>query len=213
MKLTDIKVVYMCPDHNEKYNRRKNHMDVMLMKLGFRDIVHFKSGTEKYPDCLAKATKQILTTYLNEPILLLEDDVHIITVNEFDFIEKADAIYFGLTLWGGHKTKNSFEGRASFEHYSKNQARVLNMLSGHAILYISKCYKEAVINAMDDCIKNSTYNDVAMSRLQSHFLVLANKIPTFYQSLEFNEEQKNNTENVETWTKIRITDELTTIRL
>ena len=204
MKITDFKVVYICPDHNEKYHRRKLHMDSLLTAMGFKEIVHFKSGTESYPDCLGLAIKSILTTYMEEPILLLEDDVESIDQMEFDYIESADAIYFGLSKWRGGFIKNECEGTAQFECYSKNQVRILNMLSGHAILFISKQYKNAVLNAISTNTVIKMQTDILMARLHSQFQVLANTVPTFYQSLKFNEEQTDPVNNVETATKIQI---------
>ena len=213
MKITDLKVVYLCPDHNEKYHRRKMHMDTMLNQMGFKDIVHYKSGTESYPTCLSLATKNILMTYLDEPILFLEDDVEPTGIVDVEYIDNVDAIYVGLSNVGGHSTENIHEGLAQFEQYSNSQARILNMLSGHAIVYNTRRYKEAVIEAMNECIEKKLYNDVAISRIQKNYLVLANKIPSFYQSLKFNEEQKNPHENVEIFTKIFITDDLKTTPL
>lgn len=46
MCIQDFKVVYICPDHNEKYHARKLHMGSMLATLGFKDVVHYKSGTD-----------------------------------------------------------------------------------------------------------------------------------------------------------------------
>lgn len=213
MKITDFKVVYICPDHNTKYNQRKQHMDTLLRKIGFKDIIHFKSGTESYPNCLANAIRTLLTTYMTEPILMLEDDIEFTGIEEFEFTEGTDAIYFGLSLWGGHLTKNYHSGYATFRPYSQSQVRVINMLGGHAILFISRQYKEAVINAMNNCLETGTYNDVAMSRIQRNFFVLANKIPSFYQSLAFNEGQIDPKDNVELSTKIQITDELIGVKL
>lgn len=209
MKITDFRVVYICPDHNEKYTKRKNHMETMLTKMGFKDIIHYKSGTEKYPDCLSIATMNILKLCLDVPVLVLEDDVNYIDRLDFDFIENADAIYFGLSTTAGHPTYTIHYGNSLFEHYSKNQMRVLNMLSAHAIFYISRDYKEAVIKSMEKCIKiGGLPSDIAMSRIQKDYLVLANKIPTFYQSIEFNEEQRNIQNNIEYYTKIQLTDDL-----
>jgi hypothetical protein len=212
MKITDFKAVYICPDHNEKYHTRKLHMDALLTKMGFKDIVHFKSGTESYPDCLAISIKNILTTYMDEPILLLEDDVEAINTIDFNYVESADAIYFGLSKWKGSFIKNEWEGTAQFECYSKNQVRILNMLSGHAILFISKQYKNAVIDAMNEAVRTKTYNDVMMSRIQNKFQVLANTVPTFYQSLKFNQGQTDTNNNVETSTKIAIDPDTLTVR-
>ena len=186
MRLQDLKVVYICPDHNDKYRARKEHMDTLLTQCGFTKIEHFKSSTEDYPDCLSKATIEILTKYMTEPVLILEDDVEFTGVGEFDMIEGADAIYFGLSIAGGHSTENHANGACRHTSYSTSQVRLQNMLGGHAILYISPAYKQAVINSFQEYMGQRYYNDVLMSRLHPHFLVLANKQPSFYQSSRFN---------------------------
>lgn len=183
MRIQDFKVVYICPDHNEKYHARKLHMDEMLTAIGFKDIVHFKSGTEGYPRCLANANIDILTTYMNEPILLLEDDVEFTGISEFDFVHGADAIYFGLSVCAGHPTQNVNEGTCVTEYYSKTQSRVLNMLGTHAILYITPTYKQAVINEMKVALGHT---DIAISRIQPKFRILANRRPSFFQSANYN---------------------------
>lgn len=183
MRIQDFKVVYICPDHNEKYHARKVHMDTMLAELGFKDVVHFKSGTEGYPRCLANANIEILTRYMNEPILLLEDDVEFTGIEEFDFVHGADAIYFGLSQCAGHPTGNYNEGQCQVAPYSDTQVRVYNMLGTHAILYITPEYKLAVIDKLRDLMGHT---DVAISRIQPKFRVLANKQPSFFQSANFN---------------------------
>lgn len=109
----------------------------------------------------------------------------------------ADAIYLGISRSGGHPTDNIHLGDSVFESWSDTQVKVINMLSGHAILYISRSYKEAVIESF----KNNVlfYNDVLLSRLQSNFNVLANKQPVFYQSSKFNVSIHE-----ENWTKFEI---------
>lgn len=198
MRIQDLKVVYICPDHNEKYHARKVHMDTMLDELGFKDVVHFKSGTEGYPRCLANANIEILNTYLDEPILLLEDDVEFTGVDEFEFVEDADAIYFGVSLCAGHPTLNINQGFAVYSKYSRTQDRIQNMLGAHAILYISKAYKQAVIEQLTTIIGHT---DVAIARIQPKFKILANKKPSFFQSDKFNPPNHNNF-----YTKFELTD-------
>jgi hypothetical protein len=183
MRIQDFKVVYICPDHNEKYHARKLHMDEMLTAVGFKDIVHFKSGTEGYPRCLANANVEILTRYMNEPILLLEDDVEFTGVDEFDFVHGADAIYFGLSRCASHPTGNYNEGTCKVTPYSSTQVRVQNMLGTHAIMYITPSYKQAVIDKLKDCIGHT---DIAITRIQPNFRILANRQPSFYQSDMYN---------------------------
>ena len=183
MRIQDFKVVYICPDHNEKYHARKLHMDSMLATLGFKDFVHYKSGTYGYPRCLCDATIDILTTYMNEPILLIEDDVEFTGVSEFEFVHGADAIYFGISRSAAHPTLDTSVGESIFKPYSTTQVRVINMLSAHAILYITPHYKQAVCDALR---ATKGFNDIAMTRLQPKYRILANKTPSFYQSAKFN---------------------------
>ena len=68
MKIQDLKVVYICPDHNEKYRARKEHMDALLTRIGIRQFEHFKSSTGAYPDCLSQATIDILKANMDCPV-------------------------------------------------------------------------------------------------------------------------------------------------
>jgi hypothetical protein len=189
MKIQDIKVIYICPEHNEKYRNRKAHMQQLLEKIGFKEVIHFKSSAKKYPQCLTLANIEILTTYNTEPILLLEDDVEFTGVDTFDYVPDADAIYFGISRSGGHPYLNTHLGGCKVEPYSLSQVRVLNMLTTHAILYISKRYKNAVIEQLKRNLPN--HSDVMISRLQSNFKVLANKAPSFYQAAHLNNGNHN----------------------
>jgi hypothetical protein len=200
MKVQDLNIVYICPDHNDKYRTRKLHMTDMLQKIGCKRIEFFKSSSEQYPKCLSNANIEILKKYLNEPVLILEDDVEFTGIDTFDFIDTADAIYFGISRSAGHPYENKDLGYAVFEPYSNTQVRVMNMLTTHAILYISEKYKLAVIDKLQESIVNNYYNDVLISRLQPQFLVLANKKPSFYQSSKFNQGMHE-----EHWTKWEIT--------
>lgn len=185
MRIQDFKVVYICPDHNEKYHARKLHMDSMLASLGFKDVIHYKSGTNGWPKCLNEATVDILKTYMNEPILLLEDDVEFTGISEFEFVNGADAIYFGVSRSGARLNYLS-NGQSVVSHYSDTQVRVRNMVSAHAVLYITTRYKQAVCDEIGKNMERC-FNDVAMAHLQPLYRILANKRPSFYQSANFNQ--------------------------
>jgi hypothetical protein len=191
MKLTDIKVIYICPDHNEKYKERKKHMDTMLQLIGFKEIYHFVSSTEEYPDCLSISTIQLLQLFMDEPILVLEDDVEWTGLKDVEIDEHADAIYLGLSKNAAHPTENTSSGNAIFSYWSDSHVRLLNMLSAHAILYISRKYKEHIINLLSQNLGSKTYNDVIMARQQPHFTILATKKPYFFQSLYWNDKESN----------------------
>jgi len=158
----------------------------MLRDLGFKDVTHYKSQSGNYPECIQLATIEILNQYPAEPILLLQDDVEFTGEADFIMDTSADAIYFGLSVCGGSTTRNIDEGSSKFEPYSIVQSRVMNMLTAHAILYISSQYKKAVIDIFTTYMGQKYYDDVLLSRLQPQFLILANKKPSFYQSSRFN---------------------------
>ena len=186
MKITEFKVVYICPDHNEKYHLRKLHMDELLKNIGFTNVEHYKSSTENYPDCLSEATINILKANLENPVIILEDDIEWTGKIDIEYNSDCDAIYLGLSKCGGHPVNNIDLGSSQFDKWSNTQVKVLNMLGGHAILYISKKYKDAIIDILNNNKNRKYYNDVLFSRIQSKYLVLAEKVPLFYQAGKFN---------------------------
>ena len=187
-------------------------MDALLQSMGFKDIVHFKSGNERYPICLSKATKEIMIRYLDEPFLLVEDDIGITNILEFTIPLDADAIYLGLSLCASHPTEIRNAYYSKFEKYTADQVKVINMLATHAVFYVSRKYKEAVIKAMDKSIEMDIVNDICISRIQKDYTIYANKIPSFYQSDEFNKDFKYKP-TVEQSTKIQIMEDLTLVPL
>jgi len=205
MRLIDIPVVYICPNHNQKYNERKEHMDRLLNTIGFKSITHFKSGIEPYPTCIAKATLDILKMNLNDnPVIILEDDVECFTeLNhevEVEYPDDTDAFYLGFSTHSGSLYHNINAGPSRYEKYSDKYIRILNMLSAHAILYKSKVYKQKVINAMNSIIDKIGYHsDIVISRLHSSHRIYGYYYPFFYQSSKL-----GNPELVERCTRFRI---------
>jgi hypothetical protein len=186
VKFSDITVIYICPAHNEKYLERKAHMDVLCAKLGFKEVIHWKSGTDKYPVCLTQANIDIMRAYPDKPFLLLEDDVDVQGLCEFQVPEDADAVYLGLSKCAGHSLLNIHDGSAKLERYSTDQVRVMNMLATHAIYYRSAEYKRSLANYLETCANTLYHMDVLMTRIQPAFRIYANKKPLFYQANRFN---------------------------
>lgn len=184
MYLKDIQVVFVCPDSNEKYTRRKMHTISLLMILGFTNVSMYKSSTENYPLCLRNAFVEILTKHLDDsPVLILEDDVDITEWyhDQIEFPEETDAFYLGFSKSGGSKTENKDEGDSKIERLNSTYIKILNMLSGHAILYISKRYKQAVIDVLNS-VDVPYHTDVLISRIQEKYNIYGYYYPFFYQS-------------------------------
>jgi hypothetical protein len=202
MKLQDLKIVFICPDHNEKYHKRKLHMENMLSRIGCKNVTHYKSGNEQFPKCLSLAYLHILSENLDTPVLIIEDDVIFKGNDTFDYEDSADAIYLGISKCAAHATENRDEGSLKVEPYSMTQVRVKNMLSTHAIIYKSRKFKEAVISKIKSSLEGNINweTDILIARLQPDFLILANMKPNFYQSALLNKGKSN----VERITNFRI---------
>ena len=178
--IKNIPVIYISPDHNQKYNDRKIATEKILTDIGFSDITHYRSSSEQYPKCLALAFIDILESHLDDnPILVVEDDIGWTGVENIDIPDGADAIYFGNSIWASHPIVEINVPYCQLSTYSTTQLRVHNMLATHAILYISKKYKEQIIYQLKNCLVHHV--DIPITRVQSNFLVLTNKYPIFFQ--------------------------------
>ena len=186
INIKEIPAIYICPDHNEKYNKRKLHIDQLLTKLKFKNIIHFKSSTEKYPYCLNNATIEIFSKY-KPPFLLLEDDIEVTRdiPDNFEIPDNTDAFYLGLSSGGGHKINNYDDGNCLYEYIDDNLFKIKNMLGGHAILYINSNYINYLRNEL--ITKPTYYNDVVMSQIQDKFNIYCNQESYFYQGFEYSE--------------------------
>jgi len=180
IKLKEILVICICPDHNEKYHKRRIHMEKLLNKLEFKNVVHYKSSSEKYPYCLNNANIDIFSKY-KPPFLLLEDDIKETQdiPNELEIPDNTDAFYLGLSSGGGHPTNNYDEGNSKFEYINNNLFKVKNMLTTHAILYVNPTYISHVRNQL--ITKPTYYNDVIISQIQNKFNVYCHNESYFYQ--------------------------------
>lgn len=182
-----VKIVFICPDNSPKYTGRKYTMLWMLESIGFTNIEHFKSDDIPYPRCLVKATLDILKKYIDEPVIILEDDVAYTDQCMFEIPDDTDAFYLGLSECAAHSTREHNAGVSEFEYISSSHTvRVKNMLSAHAVFYKTRRYKEAVIERMEQALAMNYTNDVSFTRLQPLYNVYAGVKPMFYQSRAFN---------------------------
>ena len=60
MKLCDVNVIFMCPNHNDTYKARKQFTETLLQKIGFTNIIQYTSKHDTYPRSLLNATINIL---------------------------------------------------------------------------------------------------------------------------------------------------------
>ncbi len=201
--LRKIKTVFICPDHNDKYKERCAYMFNLLRNMGFENVAHYKSGSDTHdPYPLNVATYNILQMHINEPVLILEDDLEFICnptmIHEIPV--DADAVYFGISGSNYDFEKKTNYGNVKFEIINSKYARVFNMLSAHAILYLSTRYKSFIANALKN---TNTANDVEICKHQTKFSLIALRRPICWQSAALN----NNWNWIEYITKVQFHDD------
>jgi hypothetical protein len=190
IKIKDILTIYISPDHNEKYHKRKLHVDSLLQRLNFTRVIHYKSSTENYPFCLNSAYVDIFINY-KPPFLLLEDDVDcdIDTFpEELDIPDATDAFYLGLSTGGGHQIFNYDNGDSSFIQINNSIVKIRNMLTTHAVLYINHKYMMHIRNLL--LSQPDYYNDILISQIQNQYNIYTFNKYIFYQSKEFDGHEK-----------------------
>jgi GR25 family glycosyltransferase involved in LPS biosynthesis len=110
------------------------------------------------------------------PLLILEDDAQVTEDyrEEIDIPHGADAIYLG---WS---TANK---KMTVKNFSENLVKVTGLAAAHAILYLSKRYKDFAEGAIKIAIyEEQVPLDVALAYFQKDFNVYAVRKPYFIQS-------------------------------
>lgn len=122
------------------------------------------------------------------PVLILEDDARLnpkaaARRTVYTIPDDTDALYLGTSLYGRvGKGETILKGALSFSH-SNMYLRIFNMLSLHAVLYISDKYKKHVINLLNDFIKNPIGGmDDRIAETMWRYNVLALRTPIFFQN-------------------------------
>jgi hypothetical protein len=202
MDLRKIKTVFICPDHNEKYKARCAYMFDLLKSLGFERVAHYKSAGYTsdvlYP--LNIATYNILQMHMDEPVLILEDDLEFVKSASFiiDPPKDAEAVYVGISGCNMNFEKNINEGHALVIPIDAQYMKIQNMLSAHAILYLTPSYKKCIAYALS---LTRDPNDMELCKHQASYAVYGLRRPICWQSAKFNVPW------IEYVTKIQINDD------
>ena len=138
------------------------------------------------------------------PFVILEDDVDInLSQLSFDIPDYTDALYLGLSSWGMKNSPPNFAqlGLIITDPVSgyPNVKRIMNMLSAHAICYISENYSKTLLDSLERSKEENTYYcntsevityfgekivpcDITMANMQPNYQILGLVNPVFYQA-------------------------------
>jgi hypothetical protein len=181
--LREIPVVWINLDKDTE-NAKK--MVDQFERYGFKNHIRFSGLT---PDKIVPPVEnnwygfgcgmshvKILETYKDIPLLILEDDAKI--TNDFNPIlevpENIDGIYVGTSAGNPYYMT---------KRYNNDFLRIGNILSTHAVLYLSETFKKNV----SDVTKLFVYHykkpvDIGVASILQHFKVLAPNKPFFVQA-------------------------------
>jgi hypothetical protein len=124
------------------------------------------------------------------PLLILEDDIASTAdyVDTISIPNDTDAIYLGTSSSGTLECYDHVHCSNSVvaETVCDGIVRVWNMLSSHAIVHLTKSWREGVIEELTKAIIDDNIPmDVGLVKVQARFNVYALRRPVFYQSAEF----------------------------
>jgi hypothetical protein len=126
------------------------------------------------------------------PCLVLEDDAHPTSWYKNDFIipDDSDAFYLGSCVnflckdWEEKSILHDvlWNYDIQVEDISDYLYKVKNMLTAHAIVFVSDKYKEICYNSLKYNINNNMHSDVIFAHLMNQYNVYLNKKPAFFQN-------------------------------
>jgi len=185
INLLEIPIYYISLEKNKE---NQKNIENILNKLGFKDIRKFLVAPHprgKIAGCADSHMQILQKEKFNEklfsPFIIIEEDCEINT--DFDEIvdipDDADALYIGISAWGRYM---NYSGPLNHINVINNKiSRIFNMLSTHAIMYISKRYIDICSVAAEYALKTNTDVDIAFAEIQKMYNVYAVNNPFFYQ--------------------------------
>lgn len=174
MKLKEIKTYYINLDKDEE---KKESMENMLSNLNF-NYERFPAIQEEW-GC-EKSHYKLLAEGLQSPFLILEDDCSLKNeVIELGVPKNIDFVYLGVSGFGYCNGNISY---VLYEEATEDISRVYNMLSTHAMLYLSDDYANMVRNLAFHCAyKVNQHFDKSIAEMEKYYEVYALNNPMFYQ--------------------------------
>lgn len=181
LNLLDIPVYYINMDKD--IDKRK-HIEQQLNNLGFKNINRIDAVEDKTNGRVGLSKSQLKAlSQVSAPFIVLEDDADPKDFRaSIEVPEGADAIYLGNSQWGLQSSHAGFYLKYSKVKGMPEIVRIYNMLSSHAILYLTNDYVEMCKRTTKYCAE--TYPmpmDVPFAMLQRFFNVYAFNNPMFIQ--------------------------------
>jgi hypothetical protein len=136
--------------------------------------------------CALSHLRALSQSTAGRPLLILEDDVGVEdgVTPELEIPGDADAVYLGASIYGAVDIVDyvGFTRMLAADPAGPDLLRVYNLLSTHAILYLSERFKQAAAESIVQSLIDDWEHDKGMARLQERFCVYALRRPAFFQA-------------------------------
>lgn len=177
------------PERKQRIESLFNKLDIPNSHV---DSIYDKNGIIGCMMSNQKSIKQSLN--YEHPVLIMEDDCNSTEwyTSLIEVPDDADAVYVGTSIRGLTKDWMYKDYRhdpiwvntpTCFGDFGQTY-KITNMLSTHAILYVSKRYKEHCINLVEYRVMYDLPVDIIYAAGMEKFNIYALKRPIFYQECE-----------------------------
>lgn len=182
LNLRNLDTYYINLDEGEE---RRQRTESILNKLNFSSVTRvpgIKTDDGKV-GCARSQHKVLSDMSISTPFLLLEDDILFTGNDDFniEIPDDADALFLGVSQWARYL---SFSG--PFLHYRKIDDKIVqvyNMLSGHAVIYLSDEYRQVCSRISKYCgYQLLDHMDNGYAEIQKYYNVYSLDFPIFKQN-------------------------------
>ena len=180
INLLDIPVYFINLDRDTD---KRAYLEKTLKEVGFKNINRI-DAIKGNPGIVGLSKSQNLAlNQIPAPFIVLEDDCDIKHfVAEIEVPDDADAVYLGNSPWGRVDGYHGLMLRATKVENYPEMYRIYNMLSSHAILYLTDDYVGMCRRTTKYCSDVSQVPmDVPFAEIQKYFNVYAFNKPHFVQ--------------------------------
>lgn len=178
LNLLKLPVYYINMD---KAIERKKSMEQMLTECGFENVTRVEGLEHNNPMSGCAASHYTILESFEPPYIILEDDCAIKNFrSEVEIPDDSDIVYLGISSWG---RMNSHSGPCvKYDMVDQELLRIYNMLSTHAMLFLSKEYCNLCKNIAKHFYEIGDHLDIGFAEVQKYYNVYAFDDPMFYQT-------------------------------
>lgn len=203
INLLEIPVFYI---NMKKDVDKDKYLSHLLQDLGFKNINRIEAVEDKESGRRGLSKSQYKSLIqVPPPFIILEDDCDAkYFKSEIEVPDDADAVYLGNSAWGLLGSYTGFLLRYKKVQGFPDLYRIFNMLSSHAILYLSDEYVSVCKRTTDYCANFSKVPvpmDVPFAEIQKYFNIYTPNRPLFIQK-----DYDSKMSNAPKWTGSKLTE-------